>query len=108
MSDALKAKLIQDHYAIVTPSSWANGPKYAVYIVSTTPPENSIYPSTASDAVDPRPQRPRQPLPFSIAGRRPPPIGWSGLLVARTRAARRKRFPGSPRPQAAGAASAAL
>jgi enamine deaminase RidA (YjgF/YER057c/UK114 family) len=52
MEESVKAKMEKDHYSMVSPSTWANGPKYAVFIASTTPRENSIYPSTASDAVD--------------------------------------------------------
>jgi len=52
MEDSVKAKMAKDHFYMVSPSTWANGPKYAVFIASTTPKENSIYPSTASDAVD--------------------------------------------------------
>ncbi len=52
MEDSVKAKMAKDHYYMLSPSTWANGPKYAVFIASTWPRENGIYPSTASDAVD--------------------------------------------------------
>jgi hypothetical protein len=52
MEDSVKAKMAHDHYYMVSPSTWANGPKYAVFIAYTAPKENSIYPSSASDAVD--------------------------------------------------------
>jgi len=52
MEDSVRQKLKTDHFYMCSPSTWANGPAYAVFIATNMPPDDSVYPSTASDSVD--------------------------------------------------------
>ena len=52
MDPAAVKELNRNHFFICTPSSWAVGDTYAVYIASNESPDEAIYPGTASDAYD--------------------------------------------------------